>query len=144
MPGWVNMLQKYRIILPTKLHRIHHISPHQTYYCKLTQKLLHLFYKLLQSYIPHKIVSKTFFLFWPTFLGITTGWLNWPLEYLGFWRLLESWVESSTGYQPREDDWAWAHHSSNTNDSSSSAPSTTKTVSSSEEHYHTHHHPHVD
>ncbi|CAL8102052.1 unnamed protein product [Orchesella dallaii] len=74
LPGWVCFLQKYRVILPTKLHRIHHISPHQTYYC------------------------------------ITTGWLNWPLEKLGFWRLLECWVSRSTGYQPREDDFKWAHH----------------------------------
>lgn len=89
LPGWVSLLQKYRIILPTKLHRIHHVSPHQTYYC------------------------------------ITTGWLNWPLEYLGFWRMLESWVESSTGYQPREDDFKWAHHSY-----SSSGNSTVTSLSS--------------
>lgn len=71
LPRWVTILQDLHIILPKKHHRIHHVAPHETYFC------------------------------------ITTGWLNYPLELISFWPMLEWMIEKSTGYKPRSDDLKW-------------------------------------
>ncbi|XP_017797342.1 PREDICTED: transmembrane protein 189 [Habropoda laboriosa] len=72
LPSWVVWLQEHRVILPRKHHRVHHVAPHETYFC------------------------------------ITTGWLNWPLEQLRFWYILEIIIEKGTGCKPRADDLKWA------------------------------------
>ena len=72
LPGWVVWLQECHVILPRRHHRIHHVAPHETYFC------------------------------------ITTGWLNWPLEKLRFWSILEAVIEQTTGCKPRADDMKWA------------------------------------
>lgn len=75
LPWYITTLQDWHFILPRKHHRIHHVAPHETYYC------------------------------------ITTGWLNYPFEYIGFWPKLEVIIESLTGSKPRSDDLSWASKS---------------------------------
>ncbi|MCL4126622.1 UNVERIFIED_CONTAM: hypothetical protein GTU68_022982 [Idotea baltica] len=72
LPRWVTILQDLHIVLPKRHHRIHHVAPHETYFC------------------------------------ITTGWLNYPLEVLGFWPALEVLIEKVFGCKPRADDLKWA------------------------------------
>ena len=38
LPVWVQILQNYHIILPRKHHRIHHVAPHESYFCITTGK----------------------------------------------------------------------------------------------------------
>ena len=39
---------------------------------------------------------------------IITGWANYPLEYINFWRRLEWIIEMITGLKPRQDDMKWS------------------------------------
>ncbi|XP_046398555.1 plasmanylethanolamine desaturase [Ischnura elegans] len=43
-----------------------------------------------------------------TYFCITTGWLNWPLEKVRFWAILEWAIQTVTGCRPRADDFKWA------------------------------------
>jgi len=58
LPWWVVMLQDNHIILPKQHHRIHHISPHDTYYCITTGWLNHSLEKVQFWYILEKYIEK--------------------------------------------------------------------------------------
>ncbi|EFC43341.1 hypothetical protein NAEGRDRAFT_80076 [Naegleria gruberi] len=45
-----------------------------------------------------------------TYYCITTGWLNYPLHSINFWRSMEFIVTKLTGYLPRSDDLKWTDH----------------------------------
>lgn len=36
LPRWVTILQEMHLILPKKHHRVHHVAPHETYFCITT------------------------------------------------------------------------------------------------------------
>lgn len=40
--------------------------------------------------------------------AVISGWLNYPMEKMGFWRSLEDLIQSVTGEKPRADDLKWA------------------------------------
>ncbi|CAF4873204.1 unnamed protein product [Rotaria socialis] len=36
LPSYIVFLQRYHVILPRKHHRLHHVVPHDTYFCITT------------------------------------------------------------------------------------------------------------
>lgn len=98
LPRWVVLLQDWHIILPRKHHRIHHVSPHETYFCITTGRFIVPVRENVSRMQDSKEANNLF----------CPGWLNYPLEKLGFWRNLEDLIQGVTGEKPRADDLMWA------------------------------------
>lgn len=98
LPRWVVLLQDCHIILPRKHHRIHHVSPHETYFCITTGA----------SSFPLLVIKSPCLRAGSSLSFLSPGWLNYPLEKLGFWRYLEDLIQGVTGEKPRADDLKWA------------------------------------
>lgn len=98
LPRWVVLLQDWHIILPRKHHRIHHVSPHETYFCITTGSVI----------VPTREELACVYVDSKRLVFCSPGWLNYPLEKLGFWRNLEDLIQGVTGEKPRADDLKWA------------------------------------
>ncbi|KAF3817392.1 hypothetical protein GH733_012683 [Mirounga leonina] len=111
LPRWVTLLQDWHVILPRKHHRIHHVSPHETYFCITTGAATGLTPRCpcpRQSQHVSSVSSTAALPFKPPCSVSTAGWLNYPLEKIGFWRRLEDLIQGLTGEKPRADDMKWA------------------------------------
>ena len=64
VPWVIRQLQTAKIVMSIEHHKVHHTTPHDSYYC------------------------------------ITSGWLNRPLDAIGFWSRVETLVEYVFGVKP--------------------------------------------
>jgi plasmanylethanolamine desaturase len=83
------------LVLTNEFHKWAHIK-HPAKPIQLLQRV-----GLLQSYKRHAYHHATPF---TKSYCITTGWLNTPLDAIGFWRFAERSIHRITGFVPREDD----------------------------------------
>lgn len=59
LPWYINLLQDWHVILPKRHHRIHHVAPHETYFCITTGWLNYPFEKLRFWSAIETIIEKT-------------------------------------------------------------------------------------
>jgi ubiquitin-conjugating enzyme E2 variant len=85
------------VMWTNQIHKWSHLEPEETpSWLKVLQKL-HIVLPPEHHQIHHKAPYDTHYC-------ITTGWLNWPLAKIGFYRHLERFWTALTGLVPRKDD----------------------------------------
>uniref|UniRef100_A0A8K9UYK9 Si:ch211-212o1.2 n=1 Tax=Oncorhynchus mykiss TaxID=8022 RepID=A0A8K9UYK9_ONCMY len=55
----------------------------------------------------HLVLSQKHHRLHQTYYCITTGWSNYPLDKMSFWRRMERLIERMTGHKPQSDDMEW-------------------------------------
>jgi ubiquitin-conjugating enzyme E2 variant len=85
------------VMMTNQIHKWSHLDPDQTPRWLRVLQRLHLVLPPEHHQVHHTAPFDTYYC-------ITTGWLNWPLAKLGFYRHLERLVTSVTGHIPRQDD----------------------------------------
>jgi plasmanylethanolamine desaturase len=93
LPKWVQFLQDNHIILPRRHHRIHHVAPHETYFCITTGWLNWPLEKIRYEFVVNSSLN------WRSIL---------TFAHFRFWQTLEFIIELLTGQKPRADDFKWA------------------------------------
>jgi ubiquitin-conjugating enzyme E2 variant len=85
------------VMMTNQIHKWSHLDADQTPGILKTLQKWHLILPPDHHQIHHTAPFDTYY-------SITTGWLNWPLAKIGFYRHLERLITAVTGIIPRKDD----------------------------------------
>ncbi len=85
------------VMMTNQIHKWSHLDEDQTPAVLKWLQKLHLILPPAHHQIHHKAPFDTYYC-------ITTGWLNWPLAKIGFYRHAERLITALTGLIPRKDD----------------------------------------
>ncbi len=104
--GWTGLLlfgvvsigsMIFWVMMTNQIHKWSHLDADQTPGILKTLQKWHLILPPDHHQIHHTAPFDTYY-------SITTGWLNWPLAKIGFYRHLERLITAVTGIIPRKDD----------------------------------------
>lgn len=85
------------VMMTNQIHKWSHLDDHETPALLRVAQKLHLVLPPAHHQVHHTAPFDSYYC-------ITTGWLNWPLTKLGFYRHMEKLVTAVTGLIPRQDD----------------------------------------
>lgn len=85
------------VMMTNQIHKWSHLEPSETPALLKVAQRFHLVLPPAHHDVHHTAPYDKYYC-------ITTGWLNWPLTKLGFYRHLEKLVTAVTGFIPRQDD----------------------------------------
>jgi hypothetical protein len=85
------------VMWTNQIHKWSHFETHEVWWAVRLLQKLHLILPVEHHQLHHTSPYETYYC-------ITTGWLNWPLTRLGFYRHMERLVTAVLGLVPRQDD----------------------------------------